>query len=175
MFARIVLMHATSPAPEPTSATTAPTWWQGHSRRVWSAARLGVVLLILAAAGWWFLLSPVAVTADTVGVGVVTAEVLGTGTLEARTSALVGPKMAGLIARVTKDQGDRVKAGETLIYLEDTDFRQQVAVAEAVVAEAMAAIDRLKADQRRAEVVLAQALLTRERLEQAAAANATSQ
>jgi HlyD family secretion protein len=142
---------------------------------VWLAVRLLAVLVILAAAGWWFLLSPVTVTAHTISIGNVTAEVLGTGTLEARTSALVGPKMAGLISRVNVDQGDRVKAGETLIHLEDTDFKQQVAVAEADVAAAVAAIDRLHADQRRAEAVLVQARLTHERLAQSAAANASSQ
>jgi HlyD family secretion protein len=137
--------------------------------------RIVVVLVILAVAVWWLLLSPVAVTAHTVEIGTVTAEVLGTGTLEARTSALVGPKMAGLIARVTVDQGDLVKAGDTLIHLEDTDYKQQVAVAEADVAAAVAAIDRLNADRRRAEAVLAQAQLSHDRRLQALAENASSQ
>lgn len=61
-----------------------------------------------------------------------------------------------------------------MIALEDTDYRQQVAEAEADMATATAAIDRLKADQRRAEAVLAQARLAHQRQAQADAANATS-
>ncbi len=121
------------------------------------------------------MLSPVTVTTHQVAIGTVNAEVLGTGTLEARVGATVGPKMAGLIARVTADQGDRVKAGDTLIYLEDADYKQQVGVAEADVAAAAAAIDRLRAEQQRAEAVRSQAALTHQRQEQAAAANASSQ
>jgi HlyD family secretion protein len=121
------------------------------------------------------MLSPVPVTAHTVAVGSVHAEVLGTGTLEARVGAAVGPKMAGLITQVKADQGDRVSAGETLIRLEDTDYEQQVGIAEADVAAASAAIDRLLADQRRADAVLSQATLTHQRQVQAAAANASSQ
>ena len=61
-----------------------------------------------------------------------------------------------------------------MIALEDTDYRQQVAEAEADMATATAAIDRLKADQRRAEAVLAQARLAHQRQAQADATNATS-
>jgi HlyD family secretion protein len=167
-------MSTTATAPNSDTIKTTGTWWQRNARRVWLAVRLVAVLAVLAAAAWWFLLAPVVVKTHTVASGTVNAEVLGTGTLEARTSALVGPKMAGLIARVTVDQGDRVKAGDTLIYLEDTDYKQQVAVAEADVAAAVAAIDRLKADQRRSEAVLAQARLTHQRLAQAAEAHASS-
>lgn len=133
------------------------------------------MLAVLAGGVWWFMFSPIAVTAHTVSGGTVDAEVLGAGTLEARIGATVGPKMAGLITRVTVDQGDQVKSGDTLIYLEDTDYKQQVGMAEADVATATAAIDRLKADQRRAEAVLSQARLTYERLAQALAVNASSQ
>ncbi len=159
------------------SGATVPsvTWWQRHARRVWLAVRVACVLAVLAGVGWWLLLSPVSVTRHTVVTGTIDAEVLGTGTLEARVGVAVGPKMAGLITRLMVDQGDRVKAGHTVIYLEDTDYKQQVGVAEADVAAASAAIDRMNADQRRAEAVLSQARLTHQRLAQAAAANASSQ
>jgi len=151
------------------------TWWQRHARRVWLVVRVAGVLAVLAGVGWWLLLSPVVVTTHAVAAGTAEAEVLGTGTLEARVGATVGPKMAGLITRVTADQGDRVEAGDTLIYLEDTDYKQQVGVAEADVAALTAGIDRLRADQRRAEAVLSQARLTHQRHALAAAANASSQ
>ncbi len=144
--------------------TTTLTWWQRSARRLWLVVRLVVALAALAAAGWWFLLSPIVVTMHTVETGIVTAEVLGTGTLEARVSATLGPKIAGLIARVAADQGDRVKIGDMLIALEDTDFKQLVAMAEADVAAAVAGLDRLQADARRAEAVLVQARQDHERI-----------
>ncbi len=153
--------------------TTTGTWWRRSARRVWLAVRLVGVLAALAAA-WWFLLAPVAVTTHTVVAGVVTAEVLGTGTLEARVSATLGAKMAGLIARLTVDQGDRVKSGDTLIYLEDTDFKQQVGVAEADVAAAAAGLDRLRADARRAEAVLIQARQDHQRITELFAGNSAA-
>jgi len=141
---------------------------------MWLVLRGLAAIAAILAAIWWFLLTPVQVNRHTVVSGNVIAEVLGTGTLEARTSAVIGPKIAGLISRVAVDEGDRVKAGDTLIFLEDTDFKQQVGVAEADMAAAAAAIARLEADQRRADAVLSQARLTHKRLAEAAAARASS-
>lgn len=133
------------------------TWWQRRSRWVWLAGRVVLVVAAIGAGAWWFALAPVAVNTHTVGRGDVAAEVLGTGTLEARVSATIGPKVAGLITRMAADQGDRVNAGDTLVFLEDTDFRQQVGVAEADLAAAKASMDRFYADQRRADAVLVRA------------------
>lgn len=170
---RTITPMSTTGTPSASDSITAKTtWWQRHARRAWLAARLVLVAAALAATAWWFLLAPVAVRTHTVATGTVIAEVLGTGTLEARVSATIGPKVAGLITRITADQGDRVKAGDTLIYLEDIDFKQQAAVAEADVAAATAGVERLHADQRRAEAVHSQAKLTHQRLLSAAAANA---
>lgn len=151
--------------------TTMGTWWERSARRLWLAVRLVAALAALVAAGWWFLLSPIVVTTHPVETGNVTAEVLGTGTLEARVSATLGPKMAGLIAQVVVDQGDIVKTGDTLIALEDTDFRQLVGVAEADVAAAAAGLDRLQADARRAEAVLVQARQNHQRISELYAGN----
>ncbi len=167
-------MATATPAVESATSSPAPTWWQRNARRVWFAVKVVTAITVAAGVGWWFLLAPVAVTTHTVAVGTITAEVLGTGTLEARMSAIIGPKVAGLVTKIAVDQGDRVKAGDTLIFLEDTDFKQQVGVAEADLAAAVAAIDRLQADRRRAEAVRSQARLTHERLLSAAASNATS-
>lgn len=167
-------MDITAASPKSDSNNATPTWWQRHGRRVWLAVKVVAALAVAAGLGWWFLLAPVLVMTHTVARGEVTAEVLGTGTLEARVSAIVGPKVAGLITKIAVDQGDRVKAGDTVITLEDTDFRQQVAVAEADVAAAGASIERLRADRSRAEAVHSQAKLTHQRLLSAAASNATS-
>jgi multidrug resistance efflux pump len=39
-------------------------------------------------------------------------------------SAILDPKVAGLITKFSHDQGDRVKAGDTLTSVADTDFKQ---------------------------------------------------
>jgi HlyD family secretion protein len=119
-----------------------------------------LVLSVLVGAAWWFLLTPVVVTTHTAAIGTITAEVLGTGTLEARISAMVGPKIGGLTTLIAADEGDRVKAGDLLIQLEDSDIKQQVGMAESEVAAAQAALARLRADQRRAEAMVVQAKLT---------------
>ncbi|MBI2880210.1 MAG: efflux RND transporter periplasmic adaptor subunit [Candidatus Tectomicrobia bacterium] len=150
------------------------TWWQRHGRRVRLSVRLALILSAAAGAAWWFLLSPVAVRTHRVAAGTVTAEVMGTGTLEARTSPIVGPKIGGLITRITVDEGDRVKVGDLLIQLEDGDIKQQVGMAASEVAAAAAALDRLKADQRRAEAVAAQARLNHGRVAQLASRNVVS-
>ncbi|MGE3296612.1 MAG: efflux RND transporter periplasmic adaptor subunit [Porticoccaceae bacterium] len=124
------------------------------------------VLVVALAAAWWFLLAPVAVTTHRVETGAVTAEVMGTGTLEARTSAVVGPKIGGLIVHLAADQGDQVKTGSLLFQLEDSDVRQQVGMAEAEVAAAAATLDRLTAARDGAKATLAQARIDRERVGQ---------
>jgi HlyD family secretion protein len=153
----------------------AGSWWQRNGSRVKVAARLVLVLSVALGATWWFLLAPVAVTTHTVVTGAITAEVMGTGTLEARTSAIVGPKYGGLIVNMAADQGDRVKAGALLFQLEDGDIRQQVGMAEAEVAAATAIIDRLNATRTRAEAVLAQARIDRNRIGELIATNVVSQ
>lgn len=167
-------MSATATPSTSDSINVAPTWWQRHGRSVWLAARLVFVVAAIGAGVWWFRFAPVTVVTHTVARGAVTAEVLGTGTLEARVSATVGPKVAGLITRIATDQGDHVKAGDTLITLEDTDFKQQVGMAEADVAAATAGVERLHAERRRAEAIQVQATLTHQRWLSAAANNATS-
>lgn len=152
----------------------ATTWWQRNARRVWLLVRIAFLVAALAGVAWWFLLAPVEVIAHSIERGTVTAEVLGTGTLEARVSATIGPKIAGLITRIAVDQGDRVKAGDTVIRLEDTDIQQQVGVAEADVAAATAGLDRLRAEARRAEAVLTQARQDHQRIMSAAASDAAS-
>lgn len=150
------------------------TWWGRHSSRIRLILRLSISGIVVVAAFWWFVLSPVKVSVYTVSKGSVVAEVLGTGTLEARVSATIGPKISGLITRISGDQGDSVTAGSTLVELESTDLAQLVALAEAELAATSAGLDRLRADGARAEAVLSQATLSYERQLSLAASNATS-
>ena len=157
-------MSSTNPATDMTNTVDMRSWWQRQSRRISLAARIALILSTAAGAAWWFLVAPIMVTTHTLTTGTVDAEVMGTGTLEARTAAIIGPKIGGLIAGIDADQGDRVKADALLFHLEDSDFKQQVGIAEAEVATASATLNRLRASQQRAEAVLAQAKTNHKRI-----------
>jgi HlyD family secretion protein len=162
----------------PTSQSTHPaevgSWWQRNGRKVTVVVRFVLVLSVAIGTAWRLLLAPVPVATHTVATGTIIADVLGTGTLEARTSAIVGPKIGGLIVGVAADQGDRVKAGVLLFRLESSDIKQQVGMAESEVAAATATLDRLEATRRGAKAVLAQAQVNHKRIEQLLATNLVS-
>lgn len=121
---------------------------------VWTALRALVALGAIAAVVYWLRLAPVPVAAFTLKPDVVVAEVMGTGTLEARVSATVGPKISGRIMEVLVDEGDRVGAGQTLFRLDDSDLRRQVEMAESTLAAAKAAVARQEAEITSAQAVL---------------------
>ena len=98
-------------------------------------------------------------------VGEIVAEVMGTGTLEARVKSTVSPKIAGRIEKLLADQGDQVKAGQLLFTLDDAELKQQVEIAQANIASAQAALDRLQADQAQTAAVLEQARQNNERVQ----------
>lgn len=127
--------------------------------RRWSVriVPLSVLAGVAIAAVYWFNFSPLAVVSHVAEQGDILAEVMGTGTLEARVKTTVSSKIAGRISAVLVDQNDKVADGSLLVRLDDEELKQQVAVAEANVATAKAAIERLKADKERAAAVLAQA------------------
>lgn len=162
----------TSDSAEPTEAGS---WWQRHGRRVSLVVWFALILSFAVGATWWFLFAPVVVTTYKIATGIITAEVMGTGTLEARTSAIVGPKIGGLIVSIAADQGDRVKAGTLLFQLEDSDIRQQVKMAGSEVAATAAALDSLRAAQRRSEAILAQATTTHKRIAELISSNVVAQ
>jgi HlyD family secretion protein len=99
---------------------------------------------------------------------------MGTGTLEARVSATISPKISGRIEQLMADQGDSVKAGDLLVLLDDAELQQQVEIAEANVNATSAAIARLKSDKTRAEAVYVQAEKSHSRLQQLSRQNAAS-
>jgi HlyD family secretion protein len=106
---------------------------------------------------YWVKFSPLSVKSHKLERGPILAEVMGTGTLEARVKTTVSAKIASRIAEVLVDQNQKVSAGTPLVRLDDEELKQQVAIAQANVATETAAIERLKADKERATAVLAQA------------------
>ena len=124
---------------------------------------------------YWFRFKPVPVVSHQVRLSSVVDEVMGTGTLEARVSAAVSPNISGRIEALLTDQGDAVVAGDELVRLDSSELNQQVAIAQANVEAAQAAIERLSADKQRAVVVLTQAEKNFKRIEQLASRDATSQ
>jgi HlyD family secretion protein len=118
---------------------------------------------VLALALFKLKFAPVPVAAAVVATDTLVAEVMGTGTLEARVKTTLSPRIQERLAEVLVDQGDAVRSGQLLARLDDGELRQQVAVAEAALAAAQAARDRTRTDEARALAVLEQARLTHER------------
>jgi len=139
--------------------------WVAIRRRLRLLIKLLIVAAAVAAVVYWTRFAPVAVRAYSVHTSELVAEVAGTGTLEAHVKTVISSKIAGRIASVSVDQGDRVSAGQVLVRLDDSDLQQQVEIAQATVDAARAAIDRLTADRDRAAAILAQARRDYKRLQ----------
>lgn len=139
-------------------------------------ASIAAVLAVLAGLLFYrTILAPQEVAAHTMARGAIGAEVMGTGTLEARLSTTIGARIQERLAQVLADQGDRVEAGQLLARLDDAEARQQVAVAAATLEAARRTAERVGADLARAEAVLALARLDHQRKTDLLATRAASQ
>lgn len=145
------------------------------TRWIWRAAKLLAAVALVAGVAYWLKFSPMPVIEHRVELGEIVAEVMGTGTLEARVKSTISPEIAGRIERLLVDQGDEVKAGQPLFTLDDSDLAQQVEIAQANIASAEAAITRLKADREQTAVVLEQARRDHERSRRLVSSNAMSE
>jgi len=103
------------------------------------------------------------------------AEIMGTGTLEARVRSTVSARIQERLMEVLADQGDTVKAGQLLAKLDDAEVTQQVAIAEASLNAAKRTATRVAADLERSEAVLKQARLDEQRLATLVKSSAVSQ
>ena len=121
------------------------------------------VVLVLAGILYWLRFRPVPVQAYRVTKGDIVAEVMGTGTLEARVQTTVSSKIAGRIVQLLADQGDRVEAGQVLVRLDDSELVQQVEIARSTLAAAKATVERVETDERRTKAVLDKVLRDHER------------
>lgn len=129
---------------------------------------------VAAAVAYYVWFAPVEVVEFPVRTSPITAEVMGTGTFEARTSATISPEITGRIVSIEVDQGDRVSKGQTLLRLDDNALNQQVDIAQAEVAAAEASVERLQADRLRARAVLDQARREHDRIQSLISRNSAS-
>jgi len=105
----------------------------------------------------------------------VVAEVMGTGTLEARIKTTISPRIQERLAEVLVDQGDAVSAGQLLARLDDGELKRQVEVSEAALASAKATADRVRVDEARAQAVEQQARQDHKRISDLVATKVSSQ
>jgi HlyD family secretion protein len=124
------------------------------NRLLRTAAKLILAVAIVGGIVYQVYFAPVIVTLQPVGTGTVVAEVMGTGTLEARVRIAISPKISGRLVNILVDQGSTITAGQLLATLDDSDLTQQVAVASAEVALAQATVDRSATDIVRAQATL---------------------
>ncbi|MGE5838290.1 MAG: efflux RND transporter periplasmic adaptor subunit [Deltaproteobacteria bacterium] len=122
-----------------------------------------VVVLALSGAIYWLRFRPVPVHGYRISKGEIVAEVMGTGTLEARVQTVVSSKISGRIVQIQADQGDRVEAGQVLVRLDDSELVQQVEIARSALAAAKAPVDRVETDERRTKAVLEKVIRDHER------------
>ena len=133
-------------------------------RRLLPGAAKGLLLAVAVAFAVYRLkFAPVLVMGHTVVPGPVVAEVMGTGTLEARVKTTLSPRIQERLAEVLVDQNEVVRAGQLLARLDDGELRMQVEVAQAVRVAARASLERVKTDEARALAVLEQTRLDHKR------------
>lgn len=169
-----------------------PGFLHRFSRR---GALLAVGGLAFVAAFVWLLgvrgpLAPVGVETVAAAKVDLRPEAFGIGTVEARHAYAVGPIQAGRVLRVLADQGDRVAAGQLLAEIDPVDLaqraaaaadaaaraRQNVAAAEAQVAEVQSRVRIAEANRERYQALQRQNFVAKEmadsRVHEAAAAEA---
>lgn len=125
------------------------------------------VLLAVAVVGaiYWIRFRPIPAEGYLVTHGNVMAEVMGTGTLEAKVQTVVSTKIPGRILEMRVDQGDVVRAGQPLLRLDDSEFRQQVEIARSALDAAKATVERMQADSARSSAILEQSRIEYRRRE----------
>ena len=123
-------------------------------RKYW---KYGLILAVVAGVVARVKLASVPVVPHRVQAADIAAEVLGTGTLEARIKTTVSPRIQERLAAVLVDQNDAVTNGQLLAVLDDAELKLQVEVASASLATAKATADRVQVDEARAQAVLEQA------------------
>ncbi len=134
------------------------------SRSLWTAGKVSLVLGVVGAAVYWFRFAPISVERYSVSSGVVVAEVLGTGTLEAHIQVSVSTKISGRLVVVDVDQGDTVEVDQVVARLDDHDLIHEVEIEVANVNARKAGVERLQADISNAKAIVEFAAASEARL-----------
>lgn len=79
------------------------------------------------------------------------ATVAVTGSLHSRSTVDVKAQTTGRVVRFPKEEGDRVKAGEALVWIDDEQYRLSVRQAETTVGVAQAALERARVQEAHAK------------------------
>ncbi len=145
------------------------------NRWLWQALKLLLVAAVVGGVIYRVKFAPLVVTEHQLKQGPIVAEVMGTGTLEARVKATISSKISGLLSKVLVDQGDRVTKGQLLVELDDEVLIQRVAIAQADLEAKEASIKRLSTDKKRELAVLKQATQLLDRMQKAIATRSVSQ
>lgn len=143
-------------------------------RSVRTTLKVLLPALVVAVIVYRVKLAPVPVDTHRIKPANIVAEVMGTGTLEARIKTTISPRIQERLAEVLVDQGDAVSAGQLLARLDDGELRQQVAVSTAALSSARATAERVRADEGRAQAVAEQARLDHKRVSDLLATQVTS-
>jgi HlyD family secretion protein len=135
-------------------------------------------LVVLAAAGVLYLsagaktVSVAEVKVDAAGAAPGQTTLTASGYVVAAHKIAVGAKVMGRVQWIGVEKGDKVRKGQVLVQLEDSEYRAQVDQARANVAAAQARLDELRAGSRpqeklqgKAGVMLAEANLRNAELE----------
>lgn len=90
--------------------------------------RTGLKLLVVAVLAGLFVyklrFSPAPVVSHRVALGPVVAEVMGTGTLEARVKTTISPRIQERLAEVLVDQVDPASPGQLLALVDDGELKR---------------------------------------------------
>ncbi len=133
-------------------------------RSVRTTLKVLLPALLVAAIVYQVKFAPVPVAAHEIKPATIVAEVMGTGTLEARVKTTISPRIQERLAEVLVDQNDPVKAGQLLARLDDGELKQQVEVSTAALSAARATAERVRVDEVRAQAVEKLARLNHQRV-----------
>ncbi len=142
---------------------------------LWKMGRWLVLPVIVGGIVYQLKFSPLTVQGVSPTRQTVVSTVMGTGTLEARVSTTISPKIAGRIGEVFADQGDAIEEGQLLVQLDDEELQQQVEIAQASLEASRAALQRVMADKNRAIAVFEQSGRHHARMQSLKEKNATTQ
>jgi HlyD family secretion protein len=130
---------------------------QRHVTRLLSRTILIGATLVLIGIALWFWLRPAQVTTAEVAMREISPAIQGVGTVEAKVVVQLASKIAGRVIAIEVDQGDTVRAGQTLIRLENSEAGADVEGAAAALERTKLAVPAQQAALLRAQATLSAA------------------